>query len=534
MARTNQKTVERNFIEAQALVIVLVLLIVAIFTSVILFLNSRYELNQYVQHTSKILSISATPSVVFNDKREAQNVLTYLSADPDFVRGSIRRKGIVFASYEREDDVSQIYSPWQSLIFHTDLKDNEETFGTLTLEIDMNRVYTATLNNIIAIFSASLVALLIGVLIARKLEKRFTLPINEVLDLMKNVSETHNYKIHLPDDILHRSPLEIGFLYQQFREMIQEIKSRDEELLDSNQNLEVKVKERTEQLEQAQQKMLEDAHKAGIADVATGVLHNIGNILNTVTTSSSQLRIILGNNNLLPKFEKTVETFEQNKEDLSEFLNTNNRSELITDYMRKLHSAFTDEFTHMSSLNSSIRQSTSIIADIIHDQQALASRHFNREYIDIEETLNRALEIKDNYIQRCSVSVKKTFEKLPRAYGHRARVFQVFVNLISNCAEAFPEKQSNRQLMISRSDNGKDLTIEFHDNGPGVNENNQRTLFSYGFTTKESGHGFGLHSCRTYMRELDGDLVYRPSEILGGACFSVIIPLTPAAEEIRS
>jgi signal transduction histidine kinase len=67
------------------------------------------------------------------------------------------------------------------------------------------------------------------------------------------------------------------------------------------------------------------------------------------------------------------------------------------------------------------------------------------------------------------------------------------------------------------------------DNGIGIPAENFKRLFEHGFTTKQEGHGFGLHSCALAVRELGGDIQTRSDGIGTGATFSLRLPLCPPA-----
>ena len=513
---------------AQVLVITLVLLLTATFTTLLLFYNSRTELDQYLQRTSQLLSVSAIPAISFDDMKETEFVLSSLQTDPDIVKATISKDGLPWVEYlsqsnDKAGDIDHA-SNLKFLSHKLVLRDQTEVYGTLTITISMKRVYSATLTNLGAILFVSLLALGFGTLFSRYMARRFTSPIGSILKIMTKVTNTHEYNLDLPES--HpKTPQEIDELYGEFREMINEVRLRDGQLLDVNKNLEAKVTERTKELVMAQQKMLEDAHKAGIADVATGVLHNIGNVLNTVSTNSSQIDYGLHKNKLVSKLANISNAFKENEDDLSAYLLENNRAQGLIEYIQHLCEAFEYENNNIKKLNDGVLQSTNLIGEIIQDQQALASKQFIRETVDLNQLLKRALEIKETYLLRCRVSVEMDSKPLPQVLSHRARVFQVFVNLISNSCQAFLETQIKRNIYIDHEVLGKNILVKFHDDGPGVPESVQKTLFEYGYTTKKTGHGFGLHSCKSYMTDLDGDLSYQNSDKLGGACFVITIPL---------
>lgn len=114
----------------------------------------------------------------------------------------------------------------------------------------------------------------------------------------------------------------------------------------------------------------------------------------------------------------------------------------------------------------------------------------------------------------------------------RPQLIRVFVNLITNAVQALEiqrgteDVQEPGRIVISlrnaTADGWYDIVVE--DNGPGVREENQSRLFTPDFTTKSGGTGLGLAICRNIVEKCGGEISYRRSFALGGACFTVTLP----------
>ena len=76
-----------------------------------------------------------------------------------------------------------------------------------------------------------------------------------------------------------------------------------------------------------------------------------------------------------------------------------------------------------------------------------------------------------------------------------------------------------------------DTTIQLavEDNGPGILEVNLTRIFQHGFTTKHTGHGFGLHSSVLAAREMGGDLIATSPGIGQGSTFILTLPKARSA-----
>ena len=109
----------------------------------------------------------------------------------------------------------------------------------------------------------------------------------------------------------------------------------------------------------------------------------------------------------------------------------------------------------------------------------------------------------------------------------RHKVVQMLVNLISNAASAIERSgrpQGTLTLRI-RAEGSKAVTFEVGDNGIGIPAENMARLFQYGFTTREGGHGFGLHSCAITALELGGEIKAASEGAGKGACFMLTLPV---------
>jgi signal transduction histidine kinase len=94
------------------------------------------------------------------------------------------------------------------------------------------------------------------------------------------------------------------------------------------------------------------------------------------------------------------------------------------------------------------------------------------------------------------------------------------MNLILNAAEA---TESSGEILVRSVEQNESVTVEVHDNGPGIPDGIKNNIFSPFFTTKKDGNGLGLLSLKIFLDQHNGTVDIRKSE-LGGACFSVSFP----------
>ncbi|HEX5747505.1 MAG TPA: ATP-binding protein [Archangium sp.] len=74
------------------------------------------------------------------------------------------------------------------------------------------------------------------------------------------------------------------------------------------------------------------------------------------------------------------------------------------------------------------------------------------------------------------------------------------------------------------------VRIQVHDNGMGIAPEMLTRIFQYGFTTREEGHGFGLHSSALAAQELGGSLTVHSEGPGHGATFTLELPYVAAQQ----
>jgi len=286
-------------------------------------------------------------------------------------------------------------------------------------------------------------------------------------------------------------------------------------------------KRREEELARLNRELIETSRRTGMAEVATGVLHSVGNVLNSVNVSANlvieKLRTDHGG-----KLCKTADMLDENVERLAEFFSTDKRGRQLPRYLRTLG-------THLSEENDNVRRELAAllekiehIKEIVSMQQAYAHVSGVKEAVRLDELLDAALKLNDASFVRHNVEIVREYEEFPPLLLDKHAVLQVLVNLISNAKHAVkesPREDKRVTLRIKRSD-GQRVAVEVVDNGVGISPEHLERIFEYGFTTKPGGHGFGLHSSALAAQELDACLTVHSDGPGRGARFCLNLPLT--------
>jgi signal transduction histidine kinase len=171
-------------------------------------------------------------------------------------------------------------------------------------------------------------------------------------------------------------------------------------------------------------------------------------------------------------------------------------------------------------------KSVSHVKDIIWMQQSYASVSGIVEPLNAPDTIEDALKLSNNALQRHSVHVVREFADTPPARAERHKVLQILVNLISNAKKAMDCKEpSQRKLLITTERGPNDaIVIRVIDNGIGIPAENLPKIFSHGFTTRKDGHGFGLHSSAMAAKQMGATLAAFSDGPGKGATFTLALP----------
>ena len=278
-------------------------------------------------------------------------------------------------------------------------------------------------------------------------------------------------------------------------------------------------------LKAAQEKLLETARKVGMAEVATGVLHNVGNVLNSVsvTAESIQKRI---RNSKASYLGDAVKLLEEHSDKLGTFMTNEERGKKLPVFLANLSNELVDEQERCLEALEALTKHVQHVADIIQLQQSYSNTKGLIEPTSIAELIEDAIQINAEALSRNNVEVQREIANLPAILLDRHKVLQILTNLISNGRYALSKSNKDeKKLTISVKNLNNDyIQIEVCDNGIGIPEENMTRIFEHGFTTKKKGHGFGLHSTALSVNELNGSIKAHSDGIDQGAVFTIKLP----------
>lgn len=288
-------------------------------------------------------------------------------------------------------------------------------------------------------------------------------------------------------------------------------------------DIEARLKDK-KNLEEISQHVAASSRQAGMSDLATTILHDVGNVLNSLNTSIDFLYKQLATSKM-DKLGKAVTKIEKTYND-GGIVIENDELKLLIPYINKVTKHLQKEHTIIHNELTSIQKNVDHIKSVIQTQQYYAKKSAATEKIQINKLVDESLRFSRTSITVNNVSVETNYSNLPMCTIDKHMVLQIMTNLVSNAVHALIEKNDNNKKIVIQTkclDTNK-FEITVKDNGIGIAEDNLVKIFSHGFTTKKTGHGFGLHSCANGAKSLGGKLNAYSRGIGQGALFTLELP----------
>ncbi|SPE59120.1 putative Histidine kinase [Verrucomicrobia bacterium] len=289
------------------------------------------------------------------------------------------------------------------------------------------------------------------------------------------------------------------------------------------------IKQAEAELEHTHKELVVASRLAGMAEVATNVLHNVGNVLNSINVAVTLVDERVRKSRVAD-VRRLARLLDEHAEDRAAFLTSDPRGQSVPDFIGRLAEKLDSEQVEMIEELSSLRRNVEHVKEIIAMQQSYARAAGVFENIEVSALLEDALRMNAGSLERHKVKVVRDFSELPQICTDKHKVLQILVNLVRNAKYACDKSgQTDKQMTLRATSGEGRVRIAVIDNGVGIPRENLSRIFNHGFTTRKNGHGFGLHSGALAARELGGSLsAYSQGKGLG-AKFTLELPCQPAA-----
>ncbi len=470
---------------------------------------------------AQIVGSLSAPTIALGAPETTQDFLNSLAAKPHIVGAFIRvNDGAIVSGYGREwhygDDPNLTsdgtHTVGGELIYVHPILNDGERVGTLCLISDY-RMASTRLHALYASILAAVLAssFLVAVIVSSRLERVICGPIQSLADTAKRIAEQHDYSVRAEKE----ADDEVGDFTDSFNSMLEQIQARDAEL------------------KRVHGQLMEASRHAGMAEVATGVLHNVGNVLNSVNVSATLIAERLGNGRV-EKVAQAAQLLREQNGSLARFLTEDPKGRLLPNYLAEAGAQLSQERTAAMAEAELLVKNIEHIKDIVAMQQNYARVCGVVETLGAEALVEDAIRMNGGAFERHQINLVRDFASVPSVSADKHKVLQILVNLIRNAKYAIDEAgEGERKLTVRlRRRDDRVITIEIIDTGVGIARENLTRIFSHGFTTRPNGHGFGLHSAALAAQQMGGTLQVHSEGPGRGATFTLELPIVAASASL--
>jgi PAS domain S-box-containing protein len=281
-----------------------------------------------------------------------------------------------------------------------------------------------------------------------------------------------------------------------------------------------------QKIEAINRELREASRQAGMAEVATGVLHNVGNVLNSVNVAAGVLSDRL-NHSKAAGVSKLSKLLSEHQNNIASFIADDERGRQVPVYLHQLSEHLEKEQADMRKELHELVMNVEHIKEIVATQQNYARVLGVAEVVDLSEVMEDAIKIHGGSYERHAIKLIREYDPLPHMTLDKHKVMQILINFLSNAKYACDAGKKEEKMVAARLklvDQNK-VRMEIADNGIGIAPENVTRIFSQGFTTRKGGHGFGLHSGALAAKELGGVISAESTGIGNGATFVLELPI---------
>ncbi len=256
----------------------------------------------------------------------------------------------------------------------------------------------------------------------------------------------------------------------------------------------------------AQNELLEKAHKAGMADIASDTIHNLGDILNSVRVSNELVSGILKNSHI-ERYNKAMDLLKEKMQNLKDFICNDPNGEKLMQYIITIEQSLSSEYLDISGHTERLTEKIALMTKAIRTQQNYVYEEYVEEDCYVEDIVDKLLKMHSENLRSLGIKVMKNYAEVPRVLLQKTKLEHVIMNIINNAKDSLKSNDDkSKALTVTLDQNPDYIFLRFHDNGEGIARENLSRIFSHGFTTKTRGQGFGLHNAANFLSEMKGKI----------------------------
>lgn len=322
---------------------------------------------------------------------------------------------------------------------------------------------------------------------------------------------------HCDEEVIQKLTILLNFILSVADRSLKELSDE----IDERKKLESKNSDLNNQLILA-------ARRAGMADIATNILHNAGNVLNSVITSSTMIQRLIDQSKI-SRLTDVAQMLESNLNDIVNFFKNTTQGQRLPNYLIKMAQSWDLDKVQLKNEIYTLNKGINHLKEIISKQNNLSRNLGFIEELAATDLIKDALLLNKALYDPDEITITQDFRFLDKVKIDRVKILQVIVNLIKNSIESVTACHNSFKkidLILDYAENNE-FIFQIIDNGCGIAAENLSKLFSQGFTTKKDGHGFGLHASALAIKEMGGTFSATSDGIDQGAVFSIMLPCSP-------
>ncbi|MGV3774773.1 MAG: ATP-binding protein [Verrucomicrobiales bacterium] len=491
----------------------------------------RGKLIESLSVLAGIIGENCAAAIEFNDATAANQTLATLRGAPNIVGAFVfARTGEPFASYKlegvevpptRDPSLTSRHEFTSTFIrLNRPIIHKGEALGSIELVANLQVSQDRLWSYVGIAFLVLIFSLLAAYGLSNGLQKLVSEPILQLAQVARTVAHEKNYSVRatkLSND-------ELGELVDGFNEMLAQIQTRDTALQKARDNLEDRVEERTRELEVIHNQLVDASRRGGMAEIASNVLHNVGNVLNSVNVSTGLIAERVRKSRV-SSLAKVVALLRQHEKDLGHFITQDERGKHLLVFLAQLSEHLISEQTGSLGELESLQQNVEHIKEIVAMQQTYATFGGLKEMMNLLSLVDDSIRMNERGLILNQIQIVREYDEVPPMNLEKHKILQILVNLVRNAKHACQASDNpNKKITVRVVNKGGSALISVIDNGVGISRENMTRIFNHGFTTKKDGHGFGLHSGALAAKEMGGALTVHSDGPGQGATFTLELP----------
>ncbi|MBO1316946.1 two-component regulator propeller domain-containing protein [Acanthopleuribacter pedis] len=277
----------------------------------------------------------------------------------------------------------------------------------------------------------------------------------------------------------------------------------------------------------AQEQVIEAAHRAGMAEIACNVLHQVDDVVRRVEQESQTAKTLFEAYQApqtMMRWALALTDPEKARDPAN-----NQAGHKILQQLKAIAPQKEDLAEQLSRINNQVFQLTQIVSA----QQKYAKQDNVAHSVDINALIADAVKIKNKDLRRTQAEVIQDLNPVPTFYLQRAKILRVLLGLLQHSCESMnangPERP--RKILITSSIAENSIKITIQDTGPCVPENELVSVFAQNASPRATTNRFILHACANAVTEMDGEIQAACAADGGGMLFVLQLPVQPHEDE---